>query len=140
MMRDPTRHRVHLSVALLVLQAIAAVLHAVPSLVYSTTARPTTTRVVAYVSQLGPIWVLVFGITALGLLVTMIRGRSAHLAVAHLVAAGSWVMYASSLWIGALAAEPHGTVFYPCITTAMAIVHSIIASSYNDTAGREARQ
>lgn len=138
MIKEPTRHRVQLSVALLVLQAVAAVLHSIPSLVYAS-ARPTTTRVVAYVSQLGPIWVLVFGLTALGLLVCLLRGHSNALAVAHLIAGGSWVMYASSLWIGALAANPHGTVLYPCIATALAVVHSIIASSYNDTAGREAR-
>lgn len=135
-MPSPRRHRSQLSVALLVLQVVAAVLHVTPSLVYPT--RPITARIVLYISHLGPVWVLAFGLTSVALAVAYWVAR--YLDYAHLAAAGVWVMYSSSLWIGALAQSPRGTVLFPCVATALVAVHTIIAASYSDAAGREARR
>lgn len=136
-MKHPQRHRSQLSVALLGLQIVAAVLHAFPALVYPR-GNATTTRIVVYISQLGPVWVIAFGLTALVLAGLLTTGRGLHFA--HLACAAVWVMYASSLWVGALGSDPRGTVFFPCLATTMVIVHVITASSYNDFYGREARR
>lgn len=114
------------------------VLHAVPGLVYAPRIGRTTTRVVAYIQDLGPLWVLAFGATALLLGLTLLRRRGVH--YGHLACAAVWVMYAVALWIGALADSPHGTVFYPTVTTVLVAIHMILAASYNEDAGREARR
>jgi hypothetical protein len=113
-------------------------LHAVPGLVYASRLGRSTTRIVAYIQDLGPLWVLAFGITSLILSVALVRRRGVH--YGHLACAGVWVVYAVALWIGALADKPHGTVFYPTVTTVLVAIHVILAASYNEGAGREARQ
>ena len=133
------QYRVSASVVLLVLQVTATALHVVPSLVYPVVAVRTTTRVVAQINSLGPVWVLAFGISALilGATLRLDRGQ-AH---GHLICAAVWVMYATGLWIGSLAAEPHGAVFFPVITTFVIIFHMLLAASYNeDAAGRPRRR
>lgn len=132
------RHRVQVSAVLLTLQLTATVLHAVPGLVYATRAGRTTTRVVAYIQDLGPLWVFAFGVSGLVLAVALLRHRGVH--YGHLACASVWVMYAVALWIGALADTPHGTVFYPTVTSVLVAIHMILASSYNEDAGREARR
>lgn len=124
------RHRIQESVALLILQVAATALHVVPKLVYS--AHPTT-RIVAYISSLGPIWVLLFGATSLMLGASLWwKGRQDY---AHLACATVWVFYMVALFVGAFASSPHGTVFFPAVAAAIVGVHSILAVSYSDDAG-----
>lgn len=124
---------------LLGLQVIAAGLHVVPSLVYPVSSVRTTTRVVAQVNALGPVWVLLFGLSSLLLGTTLAANRAqVH---GHLSCATVWVMYATGLWIGSLATEPHGTVFFPVIATFVVIFHMLLAASYNeDAASRPGRR
>lgn len=124
------RHRIQESVALLILQVAATALHVVPTLVYS--GHPTT-RVVAYISSLGPVWVLCFGATSLTLGASLWwRGRQDY---AHLACAGVWVFYAVALFVGAFAGSPHGTIFFPIVASAIVVVHTILAIGYSDDAG-----
>jgi hypothetical protein len=126
------RHRVQESVALLVLQIVATGLHVVPRLVYALPSARTTTRIVATLAELGPVWVVAFGVSALGLGAALWWRR--QLASAHVMAAAVWVFYTVNLWIGALAVHPHGTVFFPIVTTLVIIFHMILAASYNEDA------
>jgi hypothetical protein len=125
---------VQASLLLLGLQAVAAVLHAVPGLVYPSRTGRTTTRLVAYIQDLGPLWVLAFGVSSLLLGGLLWRGRGVH--YGHLGCAAVWVMYVVALWIGALADTPHGTVFYPVVTTIVFSFHLLLAASYNEDAER----
>lgn len=126
-----------MSVILLVLQFVATGLHVVPSLVYSSTAHPTT-RIVVYISHLGPLWVLLFGVTALGMLFALRYQKGLY--QTHIGCAAVWVFYSAALWLGALVASPHGTILFPVVTTALVFVHTILASSYSDDAGVERRR
>lgn len=129
------QYRTPASLVLLTLQVIATGLHVVPSLVYpATTAIRTTTRVVAQISSLGPVWVLVFGVSSLllGGAMAINRGQ-VH---SHLICAAVWVMYSTGLWIGSLAAQPHGAVFFPVIASFVVVFHMLLAASYNEDAGR----
>jgi len=137
-MPSAPRHRLQVSITLLCLQAVAAILHAVPGLVYATRVGRTTTRVVAYIQDLGPLWVFAFGISSLFLGATLLRGRGMH--YGHLACASVWVMYAVALWLGALADTPKGTVFYPTVTSVLVFIHLILAISYNENAGVRVRQ
>jgi hypothetical protein len=132
------QYRTPASVVLLALQAVATGLHVVPSLVYPPANVRTTTRIVAEISSLGPVWVLVFGVSSLVMGVTLAIDRGqAH---AHLICAAVWVMYATGLWIGSLAVAPHGTVLFPVVATFVVIFHMLLAASYNeDAAGRSRR-
>jgi hypothetical protein len=128
--RDRRRHRTQESVVLLVLQVAAMAVHIVPRLVYASASERTTTRIVAYLAELGPLWVLAFGVTALGLGAALWWRRG--LAQAHVLAAGVWVFYDVGLWIGALAEHPRGTVLFPVVVVAVIVVHVILAASYNE--------
>jgi hypothetical protein len=131
-MRDRRRRRVRESVALLVLQVVATAVHIVPRLVYSQRAGRTTTRIVAQLAELGPIWVVVFGVTALGLGAALWwrRGQAA----AHILCGAVWVFYDANLWIGALADTPRGTVFFPVVVALIVVWHVILAASYDEDA------
>lgn len=123
-------YRFQISAALLLLQVVATALHVVPDLVYAHASVRTTTRVVAEINSLGPVWVLLFGTSALILGAALWWGKRET--YAHLACAGVWVFYAAGLWLGAFAAQPHGTVFFPIIVTAVAGLHTILAASYNE--------
>jgi hypothetical protein len=123
-------HRLQVSYTLLTLQAVAAVVHAVPGLVYANRVGRTTTRVVAYIQDLGPVWVAAFGLSALLLAGALLRRRYVH--YGHLACASVWVMYAVALWTGALLDTPHGTIFYPILASVVVVLHVVLASSYND--------
>jgi hypothetical protein len=115
--------------ALVLLQLVATGLHVVPSLVYPHTALKTT-RVVAEINSLGPVWVLLFGVTSLGLGAALWWNRGET--YAHLACAGTWVFYATGLWIGAFGEQPHGTILFPVVATMTVLFHTILAASYNE--------
>jgi hypothetical protein len=124
------KHRTRESMLLLILQLVATGLHVDPQLVYARPGARTTTRLVAYLAELGPVWVLTFGATSLLLTVSLLKMRAVWMA--HLLCATVWVFYAAGLWIGALLDTPHGTVFFPSVATAVATMHVILGVSYSD--------
>jgi hypothetical protein len=130
--RDRRRHRTQESAALLGLQVVATAVHIVPRLVYAQRQLRTTTRIVAALADLGPAWVVLFGVTALGLGAALWwrRGQTN----AHVACGAVWVMYDMGLWLGALADTPRGTVFFPIVVLALVVVHAILAASYNEDA------
>lgn len=117
---------------MLALQVIGTAVHVVPSLVYSPAAAHSTTRIVAYLAHLGPVWVLAFGVTAVLLGADLWWSRGLWLA--HLLCAAVWVAYDAGLWVGVFANHPHGTVFFPIVAVAPIAVHVILAASYNEDA------
>lgn len=138
MARSPRRHRTNLSLVMLALQVTAAVVHIVPSLVYPVLSVRTTTRIVAEINSLGPVWVLCFGVSSLLLGITLRLGRGET--YGHLACAAVWVFYATGLWLGTFATSPHGTVLFPIVATMTVTVHFITAASYNEDAdGRAGR-
>ena len=99
MARDRRRHRTQESVALLALQVVATAVHIVPRLVYAQRQIRTTTRIVAELADLGPVWVVLFGVTALGLAASLWWRREQT--TAHILCGAVWVFYDAGLWIGA---------------------------------------
>jgi hypothetical protein len=136
MERPFRRHyRLQSSVVLLVLQVAATALHVIPSLVYPPVSVRTTTRVVVAIQHLGPVWVLLFGCSSLALGAALWFGRPGRgEAYGHLFCAGVWVFYATGLWWGAFAEQPHGTVLFPVLATCVVGFHTIVAASYNEDA------
>jgi hypothetical protein len=126
------RHRVQESIALLGLQVVATAVHIVPRLVYSQRTNRITTRIVAQLAELGPLWVVMFGVTAL-MLSAALWWRHGQ-ATAHILCGAVWVFYDANLWIGALADTPRGTVFFPITVAIIVAWHLIVATSYNDDA------
>jgi hypothetical protein len=120
--------RWQLSVLLAVAQVAIGVLHLWPHLVYP--ANPATTKVVAALSSLGPVWVAWFGVTGIALIVSLVANRLIH--VAHMLAGSSWIAYAFALEVGAWSS--HGTHFLPAVTAIVAAVHIISAVSYSNDA------
>jgi hypothetical protein len=128
-------YRLQSSVILLVLQLVATALHVIPSLVYPSNTAVRTTRIVVEIQHLGPIWVLLFGLSSLSLAAALWFGRPGRgEAYGHLFCAGVWVMYATGLWLGAFAEAPHGTVLFPVLATFLVGFHTVVAASYNEDA------
>lgn len=120
---------------LLAFQAVAAGFHLFPRLVYPS--RPTTTAGVVALSQnIGPIWVVLFGLSALGLAVGLARGRGLHWA--HAGCSTVWIVYAAVLFTGAIVT--HGTYWFPSVVMFLAVLHALCAWFYNDEEGRAARR
>jgi hypothetical protein len=119
-------------VVLLLGQIVAAAVHVVPSLVYAPRQLRSTTRVVAYLADLGPAWVFAFGMTSVLLAGALWWKRGEWLA--HLWCGAVWVMYCVGLWIGALGDSPRGTVLFPIVATIIVAMHVILAASYNEDA------
>lgn len=92
--------------------------------------------VVVYIDSLGPVWVILFGATTLGLAASLYRRKCMNWA--HLSAAAVWVLYASALVYGAWATS--GAWFFPVVAAAIAFVHARLASGYDDDASRGARR
>jgi hypothetical protein len=128
--RDRRRHRTQESLILLGLQAVATAVHIVPTLIYSPNSAHSTVRIVAYLAHLGPVWVLAFGVTALGLGASLWWQRGIWLW--HLLGAAMWVAYDAGLWVGVLSSVPHGTVFFPIVALVPVATHVILAASYNE--------
>jgi peptidoglycan/LPS O-acetylase OafA/YrhL len=128
------KHWRALSEGLTALHVAVAVVHVFPRLVYGS--KPTTGTVVVYVSTLGPVWVILFGATALGMAVTLHRRRGRHWA--HLAAAALWVLYTSALGIGAWATK--GPILFPIVAASVVFVHTKLAAGYEYEASKEARR
>lgn len=109
-------------------QFVFAVLHFFPSFVYRVGGTKTTTMVVAYVNDLGPFWILGFGFTAIGLLVSILRGKHAY--IWHLFCGAVFVGYTTALFIGALFDQPHGPITYPILAVVVTLGHFLLALSY----------
>jgi hypothetical protein len=120
--------RFQLSVLLAVAQVAIGVLHLWPHLVYPS--NPATTKVVAALSGLGPVWVVWFGLSGLLLVLSLYANRLIH--VAHMLTGSSWLAYAFALEVGAWAS--HGTHFLPAVTAIIAAVHIVAAVSYSNDA------
>lgn len=120
---------------LLAFQLFAALIHCFPRLVYP--ARPATTAGVVALSQnIGPIWVLLFGASALALGAGLAAGRGLHWA--HACCSTVWIVYAAVLFTGAIVTN--GTYWFPSVVMFLAVLHALCAWFYNDEEGRAARR
>jgi hypothetical protein len=84
--------------------------------------------VVAYINELGPIWVIAFGFSAGGLFLSLLLQRGRHLW--HLVAGAVFMGYTTALFVGALGESPHGPVTYPVLAVLPIVGNFLLALSY----------
>lgn len=117
------------------LQMTFAVLHAFPPLAYRVDIRSSTTAVVAYINELGPLWISAFGATALGLAFGLIARKGRQLYLWHLLAGAVFGGYTAALFVGALGDVPHGPVTYPVLALLPVIGHFLLALSYGSPGG-----
>lgn len=122
------------SIALTVGQLAVAVMNVFPGLVYPR--NPATTKVVLQLAGIGPIWIIWFGLTGLGLVVALWTRKLLHLA--HLTTGSAWFGFAFVLEVGAWANG--GTHILPVVCCSLATVHWLLAASYSrDVKPKEAR-
>lgn len=110
------------------LQAVVSVLHSFPAFVYRP--NPRTAAIVEFVNSLGPWWLVLFGSSSISLLATLLWRRKRHWG--HLACMFVWVLFATALWLGALASRPTGPILFPCVATALVLVHVVVATAYAD--------
>lgn len=127
-MAPASPHRVALSWVLLGIQAVVAVLHRFPNLVYRP--NPRTARIVEFINSLGPWWTVVFGLSSVALLAALGWHRYRH--IGHLACMFAWVVFAVALWFGAIASTPTGPILFACVATGLVLVHLVIATAYAD--------
>jgi hypothetical protein len=116
-------------------QAIFAILHIFPSLVYRAGTQGATTAVVAYINELGPFWIGAFGVTALGLGLSLIVKRERQTYLWHLLSGAVFGGYSAALFVGAVGDTPHGPVTYPVLALLPVIGHFLLSLSYGTTGG-----
>jgi hypothetical protein len=107
-------------------QAAIALLHLYPPLVYP--ARPVSTTVVVFISDLGPWWLVAFGLSAVALIITLKLNR--HRQYGHLACGAVWIAYSVALWWGVAATR--GTVTLAVLATGWAALHLALATGYAD--------
>lgn len=119
-----------------IMQATLGVLY-LPQLPESLIRRPLQpgqASAVVYLESIGPIWSLLFGATAIALLVASIRGRGFILA--HLGSSGLWALYGSSIVYSALLTEPPVPVVAGTIASGVGLLHLSIAIGCRDRGHR----
>lgn len=130
------RRRHALSITLLGLQGAMAVVHLDSSLVYPT--NPSTTALVAYLDAAGPYWLLLFGLSAVWLLVATVRHAGRHWA--HLSCTAVWCFYSAGLVWGVVAmpppGRPVGPLVLPLCTVAVTVIHLVMATVFELEDGR----
>lgn len=118
------------TVALAVLHTVLAVSYAVPGIatgVYAPT--PGRVSVVSYIDQLGPIWTVAFGVTAVGLLCA-VRWTNA-LIPAHAVGGGAMAIFTAALWFSYGASNPRPTILTALFATTVLLWHVFLAVTYS---------
>jgi hypothetical protein len=116
-------------------QGLFAVLHVFPPLAYRVGAKVSTASVVAYINELGPVWISAFGITALGLGLSLILRKGHQTYLWHLMSGAVFGGYTAALFVGAFGDSPHGPVTYPVLAALPVIGHFLLALSYSTTGG-----
>lgn len=111
------------------MQAILALLHTYPPLAYRQV-NATTTRVVATINELGYVWVIALGTTALFLAMTQTFLQKAR-KYAHLLCGAVAAGYDIQLWVGALGETPFGPVAYPVSFVVIVVSHVMMFLHYD---------
>lgn len=96
--------------------------------------QPGQASAVIYMESVGPIWSVLFGATALTLIVAAIRGQG--FITAHLASAGFWALYGSSIIYSALLTEPPVPVVAGTIASGVGLLHLAIAIGCRDRGHR----
>ena len=119
-----------------IMQATLGVLY-LPALPESLIRRPLLpgqVSAVVYLESAGPLWSVLFGATAVALVVAAIRGKGFILA--HLASAGLWALYGSSIVYSALLTEPPVPVIAGTIASGVGLIHLAIAIGCRDRGHR----
>jgi hypothetical protein len=119
---QPVR-RTSVSALLLGVSAFLAVAYAVPGWAVSATLPPGRRSVVAFLDQLGPIWTIAFGLTALLLLYGLRLRRHRVLVFAHLLGVTVTAWWFAALLIGALISDPTGPFVTSMLAFAVTVLH-----------------
>lgn len=95
----------------------------------------TSTGVVAYINSLGPVWAVLFGVTAMvtaGLLVLNDKsgwfGRTVW--VGHMLCGGVFTAFTAALFTSAISNTPAGPFTYPTLALFITFSHGILTFSY----------
>lgn len=113
---------------LCIFQIIFALLHLYSPLAYRM-GQQSTTYVVSYITTLGPYWVVLFGITGILLLVSLMK-QSKWRWKAHLSCGSIFCGYTAALFTGAIFDHPFGPFTYPAMSLVITIGHALLMLSY----------
>lgn len=126
--------RVAASWVLCCLQLAFSILHTHAPWAYRVDGR-TSTGVVAYINSLGPVWAVLFGVTAVimaGLLVIGEEGwwLSSKTWVGHLLCGVVFAAFTAALFTSAISNTPAGPFTYPTLAFFITFSHGILTLSY----------
>lgn len=113
-------------------QATVAVLY-LPQLPETLIRRPLLpgqVSAVVYIESLGPIWSMLFAVSAAALIVAAVRGHG--FIWSHVASAGLWVLYGSSIIYSAVLTEPPVPVVAGTIATSFGLMNLAIAIGCRD--------
>ena len=126
--------RVAASWVLCCLQLAFSILHTHAPWAYRVDGR-TSTGVVAYINSLGPVWAVLFGVTAVvmaGLLVISEEGwwLSKKIWLGHMLCGVVFAAFTAALFTSAIANTPAGPFTYPTLAFFITFSHGILTLSY----------
>lgn len=88
------------------------------------------TSIVVYVTQLGPVWPVLFITMGLALILAVTARR--YIVPAHILAVFGWMFYGSALLIGAVFSEPPTPVVTGAIAVGVAGIHFGLMQAHQD--------
>lgn len=91
---------------------------------------PGQTSIVVYVTQLGPVWPVLFITMGLALILAVTARRG--VVAAHVLAVFGWMFYGSALLLGSVFSEPPTSVVTGSIAVGVAGIHFGLLQAHQD--------
>ncbi|ATW59022.1 membrane protein [Gordonia phage Mahdia] len=91
---------------------------------------PGQTSIVVYVTQLGPIWPVLFITMGMAIILAVTARRG--VVAAHVLAVFGWMFYGSALLLGSLFSEPPTSVVTGSIAVGVAGIHFGLLQAHQD--------
>ena len=91
---------------------------------------PGQTSIVVYVTQLGPIWPVLFITMGVAIIMSVTARRG--VVAAHVLAVFGWMFYGSALLLGSLFSEPPTPVITGAIAVGVAGIHFGLLQAHQD--------
>lgn len=91
---------------------------------------PGQTSIVVYVTQLGPIWPVLFITMGMAIILAVTARRG--VVAAHVLAVFGWMFYGSALLLGSLFSEPPTSVVTGAIAVGVAGIHFGLLQAHQD--------
>lgn len=90
---------------------------------------------VAYIEQLGPIWIISFGVSAVVLAASLVIRR--YLPAAHSLSSAVWAGYSTAVLWTALTNDPKGPYLTSSLAVVITIINLMLVVGYVDYRDRE---